>query len=234
MNPFESQLRGRQFSVWAKSCLGSFPESIIKDLVVTEEVIFSKYNHFKIYDDKTILIVGGGPSTLALDFNSTQRDFTWSVNHFFLNPILKNIKIDLAMMMAEPDINSEKFIRYRDTYNPMIGFEIHDKWGNFNFDSYENYFLMHTDFYGKLGACTRMIIFACLLGAKCVKFVGMDGDKYMIKGEHAFEPNKNNLPSFHHENLFADQYNIFWKYVDSRFPDVKFENLGLGQEYHNR
>ena len=50
-----------------------------------------------------------------------------------------------------------------------------------------SYFCMHTHYYSLLGACTRMIIFACELGASVVDFVGMDGYKSIKEGKHGFQ-----------------------------------------------
>jgi len=234
MNPFHHQTGGQKFSKWASVFKKTFPQEVIGETITNEDVIYSKADYFKNYKDKKVLIIGGGPSSKNLDLLNTEVDFLWSVNHFYLNPTLKDKKIDLAMMMAEPDLKSKEFLNYRDKFKPMIGFEIHSKWPNYKFDDYENYFLMNTHFYGKLGACTRMIIFACLLGVSEIKFVGMDGDKYMKEGNHAFQPNKKALPSSYTNNLFKDEYKVFWEYVDNTFPEVKITNLGLGQEYHNR
>ena len=234
MNPFHHQTCGQKFFDWALSNSKMFPPKVIGELTFNKDVVYSKSNYFKNYKGKKVLIIGGGPSSKDLDLSNTEVDFLWSVNHFYLNPTLKDKKIDLAMMMAEPDLKSKEFLNYRDKFKPMIGFEIHSKWPNYKFDDYENYFLMNTHFYGKLGACTRMIIFACLLGVSEVKFVGMDGDKYMKEGNHAFQPNKKALPSSYTNNLFKDEYKVFWKYIDNTFPEVKIMNLGLGQEYHNR
>lgn len=233
-NPFHHQTCGHKFSEWALCFKKTFPKEVIGDTVINEDIIYSKPDYFKNYKNKKVLIIGGGPSTMNLNSLNIKSDFLWSVNHFYLNPVLKDKKIDLAMIMAEPDLNSEEFLSYRNKFKPMIGFEIHSKWPNYKFDDYENYFLMNTHFYGKLGACTRMIIFACLLGVSEIKFIGMDGDKYMKEGNHAFQPNKKSLPSSYTNNLFKDEYKVFWEYIDNNFPKVKVINLGFGQEYHNR
>lgn len=233
-NPFDQQTGGRDFVEWSKRAYQIFPFSVIGEPIVTPDILFSKVDYFKQYKGKSVLIIGGGPSASELDYSNVEADYIWSVNHFFLHPILKNTKIDLAMIMAEPNIYCKEFLEYRDKYNPMIGFEIHEKWVNYKFDDYENYFLMNTHFYGRLGACTRMIIFAALLGVSDIKFVGMDGDTYMKQGDHAFEPNKKNLPSTYNDMLFPYEYRVFWDYVDSNFSDIKIENLGFGKEYHNR
>ena len=243
-SPFEShrsKKREPSFVSFARSGAAKFPNFIIEDLALGDYIIFSKHSKFKKYKDSRVLIAGGGPSTNKLDFSSSERDFLWSCNHFYLHKYLKNTKVDMAMIMGEPDIKSEEFINYRDKFKPMIGFEIHENWipssvnkfKGYQFDDYENYFLMHTDFYSKLGAGVRMIIFACALGVKEVSFVGLDGPSFIKKGDHAFQKGKTTLPVGYNPEIYAFHYRLFWKYINSCFPSVSFLNLGYGQEYHD-
>tara|TARA_Y100000310_G_C20649606_1_gene798616 strand:+ start:1027 stop:1941 length:915 start_codon:yes stop_codon:yes gene_type:complete len=220
------------FSSWAKRQASSFPKNISTDMRFNEEIIYTKSSKFEKYRGKSLLIIGGGPSTSELDFSKVESDFMWSVNHFYLNPVLNKLKIDMAMIMGETDIKSKEFLDYRERFNPAIGFEIHDRWKDYEFDDYENYFLMHTDFYSKLGACVRMMIFACLLGVKRVSFVGLDGPKYIERGEHAFEKGKTTLPSLYSPEVYKWQYKIFWEYIKEGFKEVEFVNLGYGEEFH--
>ena len=203
-----------------------------KSVQANSEIVYSDLDHFKEYEGKSVLIIGGGPSTNRLDYNSTKRDFTWACNHFYLNPRFDSIKVDLAMLMAEPNLESEEFIKYRDKFKPYLGFEVHPRWFEYEFDDYEKYFAMHTSFYARLGICPRMILFACLLGSKTVKFVGLDGYEPIYKGDHAHEPGKKNLPGIFTEELFDKQYDFFWKYTRTLFPDVEFINLGDGNKFH--
>jgi len=203
-----------------------------KSVKLDKEIVYSNLPHFADYKDSTVLLIGGGPSTNELDLDATDRDFTWSCNHFYRNEKLKNVKVDLAMMMGEPNLRSEEFTEYRDKFEPFIGFESHDRWVNYDFDDYKKYFCMHTRFYSRLGIGVRMIVFACALGCKHIKFVGLDGYEPIYRGDHAFEPGKKTLPSAFSEKQYKDQYRFFWSYVKGLYPDVKFENLGGGKEFH--
>jgi hypothetical protein len=220
------------FPQWViRDCRLSF-KKFCKSVYTNNEIVYSDLEDFKKYVDKSVLIIGGGPSTNRLNYDNVERDFTWSCNHFYLNPKINNMKIDLAMLMGEPDLNSEEFISYRNKFQPYLGFEVHDRWFGYDFDDYEKYFVMHTRFYAKLGACTRMILFACQLGCKTVKFVGLDGYTPIYKGDHAHEPGKKLLPSNFSESLYNNQYEYFWNYTKDLFPDVNFINLGDGQKFH--
>jgi len=220
-----------------------FPKWVLRDAktlfkdfapnaVVNNKIVYSDIPEFKEYNNKDVLILGGGPSTLNLNLEQQEYDYLWSCNHFFYNPILRDTKIDLAMLMSEVDPMDGELISYRKKYKPHLGFEVHNKWFNHEFDSYEKYFFMHTNFYGRLGIGVRMILFAAALKAKRVMFCGLDGYTPIYKGNHAFQPGKKQLPSSFTEELYIKQYRYFWKYCQGLYPDTEFVNLGAGHNLH--
>ena len=229
---FQHHRATESFPNWViRDCRQSF-KKFCKSVFTNSEIVYSDLEHFKEYEGKSVLIIGGGPSTNELDYDTIERDFTWSCNHFYLNPKINSIKVDLAMLMGEPDLSSKEFISYREKFQPYLGFEVHDRWFGYEFDDYEKYFVMHTKFYSKLGACVRMILHACHLGCNTVKFVGLDGYPPIYEGNHAHEPGKKLLPSSFTEELYDNQYKYFWQYTKENFPNVEFINLGYGQKFH--
>jgi len=229
----------------------SFPDWVIRDchnfgqnfkkmpIVASREIVYTNLEEFKNYENSKILIIGGGPSTKEIVYNLSDYDYIWSCNHFFKNPKLKNQKIDLAIIMPEVDLKSDEFLEYRRKHNPLLGFEIHDSWMNYRFDDYERYFLMHTRFYSKIGIGARMLIFSAAIKCKQVDFVGFDGPSYQLKGNHAFQPGKKNLPSIFvgkSERQIVDfhimQYETLWNFIGLKFPNTRFTNIGYGNEYH--
>ena len=186
------------------------------------------------------MLVGGGPSANG-DWDAHKYDYLWSINHFFKNEKLKDKKVDLAMIMGEPDIKADDFIKYRDKNETFIGFEIHDRWPSYEFDDYTKYFCMHTRFYGRLGAGARMKIFAAHLGFQKVMFTGFDGPEAIFNGDHAFEPGKTTLPGVFQnlrvENVsyfWKQQYDYLWDYIHNLYPNTKFRNIGGGKKYHEK
>ena len=229
------------FPDWAirdfNQCFGRFGQSVIYN----NHIVYTNLDYFKEYKDKTVFIIGGGPSTMTTDLAGVDRDFTWSINHFFLNDKLKDTKVDLAMILGEPNINSPEFLEYREKFQPYIALEVHDRWFNHTFDDYDKYCAMHTKFYGRLGAGLRMILFASFLGCKEIKFTGLDGAEEIFKGNHAFQPGKNTLPSVYtnapQEVVLQDwkeQNDYFWEYTQELFPAISYVNLGGGERYHEK
>ncbi len=152
---------------------------------------------------------------------------------------MKQIKVDLAMIMPEVDLKSKEYLEYREKYNPFLGFEIHDDWMKCSFDDYDKYFLMHTNFYGKIGIGARMLIFAASLKCKNVTFVGLDGAAYVYEGNHGFQKNKRTLPACYNSapkeqviDSLTDQYCTLWNYVGQNYPETSFKNIGYGDNHH--
>ena len=226
-----------------EDCKFLFPTFSDK-LKCNSNLIYQDRSVFKDYAGKKILLIGGGDSTNNMDWDKLEDyDYVWSVNHFFLHPVLKDKKVDLVMMMGEPNLNKKEWIDYRNRFKPIVGFEIHDRWVNYKFDDYKKYFCMHTYVYSILGACVRMIEFACALGVSSIDFIGLDGVESIFKGKHAFEPGKTTLPGMLQARMdtetdsiqiFKALYTTFWERMVKDFPDVLFKNLGGGEHYHKR
>ena len=234
MNPFESQKRRVLFSSWsAGASTDMFPDSFLENSFANEDVFCTQVSSLKRFTDKKILIVGGGPSTRDFDFSNHGYDFIWSCNHFFLNDILSNTKVDLVSIAGEVDIESDDFVNYTSKFNPLVCLEIHERWRGYKFNDYHNYMVFHSDFYGKLGICVRQIIMAAFCGCSEVGFVGLDGPEYIKKGDHSFEKNKKLLPSGYSDEMYYNQYKIFWQYVKYKFPKTLFKNLGYQNTYHS-
>jgi hypothetical protein len=234
---FQHPLMPKTFSPAEKFCRSIFPQ-FSDNLVVTDDIVYQYKNHFNEYKSKTLMLVGGGPSSNN-DWDSMDYDYLWSMNHFFLNEKLKNKKVDLAMILGEVNLTSKPFLDYIQEHRTFLGFEINTMWSNFNFSNYENCFCMHTKFYSRLGVAARMLIFAAELGFKKIFFTGLDGPEPIFKGEHAFQQGKTTMPSCFSGlskekiiEVYQNQYNVFWNYIRKLYPEVVFKNVGGGQKYH--
>ena len=233
-----------KFPNWViDDCRNSNPDSFkkfVKSVVADSNVVYSNLEYFKNYEGSRVLFVAGGPSSKETDWSASGYDYIWSCNHFFKHPRLKDLKVDLAMIMPEVDLKSEEFLDYRQKHNPHYGFEIHDKWVAHTFDEYDKYFCMHTRFYSKIGIGARMLIFAGALKCREVAFVGLDGPIYQIRGNHGFEGAKNSFPACYHGvsqdvilKSYLDQHQLLWEHINQFYPNTMYTNLGYGEEQHN-
>ncbi len=210
---------------------------------------FISYEHnedFNKYKDKKILIIGGGPSTTNLQLNSLDIDYIFTANNFFLNQDLNNLKVDIAMIGAEVDTSSDNFIKYVEEFEPWLGFEIHNKWNikanrdylnKHLFNNYWKLFCMQTRYYGCVGIGHRLIVLAMQLKAKEIYYIGIDGPKGMIQGNHSFEKNKANLPKLpsylnvaNAEEIFTNAYKDFYTHMNR---DIKYQGklINLGKNH---
>lgn len=236
------------FKKWSSSSLKKLFPSFTSDLKSNNFISYVHQLDFDKFKDKKILVIGGGPSTNDLDFDSLDVDYIFSANNFFLNEKINNMQIDIAMIGAEVDTNSDEFIDYVETFQPWLGFELHGKWSSYDnniyvneylYNTYPKLFCMQTRYYGCVGIGHRLLVLAMALQAKQIYFVGIDGPGGMINGNHAFEGKKVNLPKLpkhlNKENageIFLNAYKDFLTHVKN---DIKYKGklINLGKDNPN-
>ena len=232
-----------EFPRWSSSNLNKLFPSFSLNLKTNNFISYEYNKDFDKFKNKKILIVGGGPSTNGFDFNQIEVDHIFTSNSFFLNNKLKDKKVDIAMVGAEVNTSSDNFIKYVEKYQPWLGFEIHPKWSSITnreylnkylYNSYNKIFCMQTRYYGCVGVSHRLLVLAMQLKAKEIYYIGIDGPRGMIKGNHSFEKNKSKLPKLPHhlnvanaEEIFTNAYKDFYTHISK---DIKYEgklvNLG--------
>jgi len=231
---------------WGKShILKLFQEPLGGDLIQTDEYMIHNHDEFEKYKNKTILLIGGGPSTNDIDWKSKNidYDYVWSCNNFFMMPGVDNLKVSLASLGPTVDLKNKKLIDYVKKHKTLCTFEggispFREKQELIefkeNFPNQVSYF--HLRYFSKLGTIARLVCLATLLKAKKVYFVGMDGypgksgDKY----EHAFE-NASLKKELHGGRIFSHdihrrQYVMLWDYLLNELKryNVEYQNLGEG------
>ena len=202
-----------------------------------------KYNH---YLNKSVLIIGGGPSTDEVQWNRLEVDYKWSCTNFFMNLLLQQTELDLVTLGNLQDYKNIDLLTYLDTYtNCKILFEnnyLYPETLSYNQEFIEKY--NDRIFYGQLdksytgivGPPARLITLAANLGFKDIYFVGIDG----------FDPNMKNLHSFTKEaglregashNSYDLYYGAHTSFAERIYQDFgnksNFYNLGEIAESHN-
>jgi len=191
----------------------------------------------KKFKGSSILIVGGGPSTKMCDWENTERDYTWTCNHFYKNEKIANTKIDLFYINSETHMGIEDLADCIKKHDPICAADTIITRPDHVLKSFKDHgcktVLFNTRMFLTSGAVPKLVALAVLLGAKEIKVVGMDGwTKEQIDtnhaGLHAFEDGKKLKISQNYDFDFQRRETVvFWDYLLSTTDGkIKFTNLG--------
>lgn len=202
-----------------------------------------KYSHYK---DKSVLIVGGGPSTSEVKWESIDVDYIWSCTNFFMNPNLTNKNIDLVSLGNLQNYNDSRLLNYLD-YNiqTKVLFENNylypqtlTKNSDFLYKYRGRIFYGETakSYTGIVGPPARLLILAASLGFKDIYFVGIDGFDKNLKNTHSFTDEAGLREGATH-NKYEKYYNDHTEFAKKLYENfgnrVKFRNLGEAAVSHN-
>ena len=195
---------------------------------ITDELLITNNLNYSGIKDKSVIVVGGGPSSSVLTEEIlSSYDYVFSCNHFYKNSFLKNQKVHLALVGDEVNLEDPGFTSFIKEHNTVIGFE-HSARRNtsqlLNFKIFHNStFIYLTRYFSRLGYVARGCVLAKALGANKIHFIGLDGFK---TDSHYFEKTKK-APPFNNAEMFCEQMRIFYRYMLRELkldPDM-FENL---------
>jgi len=226
----------------ANYVLNYYGETFGTDLVGNEEIMYLNLPQIEKYKDSKILIVGGGPSAAAVDWDPDEYDYIFSCNHFFLYDKMKNIDVSFTTSTEEVDKSAaaKEFHDYMQNNSTIICFDdrmVESQKKEFAITK-ERYpdrsMYLHTRFRAKNGSCAKLLVIATLFGAKEIHVVGMDGvakdDKLGHVSPHVFQPGKvwQGTVNYHMEK---QHYVVLWDYLLNCIgKEVKYQNLGEGCE----
>lgn len=213
-----------------------------KSVTRTGDMWCENLEELKKYRDSTILIVGGGPSALQIDYDNVERDYLWTCNAFYKNKELKEREISLCYINSELDMNIPEFadVVERDDTICAIDTSISRSPSMIQtfYDEMCKCFLFNQRVSLTSGAVPKLITLATYLGAKKVIFAGWDGwtqeqIENINAGAHAFEPNKKLKISANYNFDFQRREAVlFWDYLltyNNRM--IKYQNIG--ENYDN-
>ena|SRR6056300_114294 len=201
------------------------------------------YSHYK---DKSVLVVGGGPSTLDVRWQDLSVDYIWSCTNFFLNKDILKHRLDLVSLGNLQDYKNPDLLKYLDT---QIGCKIFFE-NNYLYpstlkenDSFINRYRGRI-YYGELdktyttivGPPARLVTLAANVGFKNVYFVGIDGFDKQLKNAHAFTKEEGLREGAVH-NTYEAYYDAHTTFANRLYMDfgsrVNFYNLGELSKSHN-
>ena len=200
-----------------------------ENLILSPEIIITGNPSFQKFNNSSVLVVGGGPSSKEFDLEKIcEYDYVFTCNYFYKTPRFKDIRPDLMLLGHQVDLHDPKLVECVEKYNPLIGFEHSDHRSIDPLNDFKsrgaNVFLFLTRYFSRLGYVPRVIAIAALLGAKKIGYVGFDGFKDANMKAHAFEPKKA-PPPYYDKHRFDQQTFVFWHYIQSLPMNVEYENI---------
>lgn len=205
------------------------------------------------YDNKTILIVGGGTSTLDRRWDNISYDYLWTTNQFYLQNRVLRKKVDLITIGENVELTNETFIqKVKDDkptcivepyHTPLVGLELNDFCIATNvealrYDIKPPAGVPHDAVSMRAGSALRLILLAMQTTAKEILFVGFDGHTKEFDNPHAFTgykgPTKRQLAATYDErdisvvNRFEGAYRLL-----ASLPGFhRLQNLGEDLKYN--
>ena len=202
-----------------------------------------KYDHYK---DKSILIVGGGPSTSEVNWKKLDVDFIWSCTNFFMNKNITQEKLDLVSLGNLQDYTDQRLLDYLD-YNKSCKILFEQNYlypatlsNNLNFiNKYKDrihYGQLDKAYTGIVGPPARLITLAANVGFKNIYFVGVDGFDPSLKNVHSFTK-EDGLREGATHNDYETYFKAHTSFANNIVKDfgerINFYNLGEASTSHN-
>lgn len=201
---------------------------------------------YKDYIGKSLLVVGGGPSTLDVNWNNLDVDYIWSCNGFYLNDKVSSVDLDLVALGNLQDWNHPNLTTYLEEHsNTKILLETNylypDKLSKNKLFMDSNKGRVYQgqlakDATGIVGPPARLMVLACCIGIKDLYFVGIDGFDPQLKNTHAFTKEEGLKPEAVHNTYekYLKDHTFFAKSIYEKFGNrVNFHNLGEKSKAHN-
>mgnify|MGYP003627676048 CR=1 FL=1 len=201
---------------------------------------------YKQYRNKSVLVIGGGPSTLEVNWKNLNVDYVWSCTNFFLNSDITSEDIDLVSLGNLQDYRDKRLTSYLDTHiNCKVLFEnnyLYSETLTKNQDflaTYRDrihYGELNKEYTGIVGPPARMVTLAANVGFKDIYFVGIDGFNPELKNTHAFTNEDGLREGAVHSTYekYFDAHTLFANNIHRDFANrVNFHNLGEAADSHN-
>lgn len=249
---FNSQRENFSISSWGLpfcyKTVDHWPSVRDQEKIVNDDIIFGNHPEIKKFNNKSVLIIGGGPSVNSVNWSGIEVDHIATCNQFYLNKKVADKKVDVVAMISGlvDFLKDEKFKRYISENNTLVSFEaecghlsadshLYDKVKEFCKKNPEISTFFHTRYRGQPGIGLRLIVYCIFLGFKNIYFVGIDGrSSEEVDGNliHAFERNKP-VPNWYKK--FGDgfqerQFIVFWDYIMSLKEQHGFNIYNLGED----
>lgn len=229
-----------------------------KNILSSPLITFTdKNNYHESVKGKSVLVLGGGPTSMLYDWSEIKYDHLWTLNSFYQNKLYKDLTFDLIHIGSLIDPNDSKLIEYLDSKgsNAQLYYELAfyhgEKYSRLfssgileKYKERSNYYV--TEFRGRIGGAPRLVLLAAFMGASDVYFTGIDGYTKDNKRLHSFwkgalDEIRTDIPAqakehggdaAHTYNESAIDFKEYLNLLNKISNDIgtKFYNLGEGHE----
>tara|TARA_Y100000114_G_scaffold141112_1_gene146594 strand:- start:1843 stop:2763 length:921 start_codon:yes stop_codon:yes gene_type:complete len=211
------------------------------NLQTNDEIIidFLKTNPIS-FKNKTVLILGGGPSTNLVNWKKIKFDTLIACNNFIKNKDILQAQPSLVSFAPFVDLThtNQHLHQYIKDVDCTITFEPEhikkpeeDQLKIFYKEYMDRIFVFQTRYSSCLGIGARQIILSILLGAKKIYFTGIDLHNDYENLQHAYETSKS-MPRWrlmYGKDLQDRQVIIFFDYIRQLREIYNFEIVNLSQ-----
>ena len=201
------------------------------------------------YKDKSILVVGGGTSTLDVNWEDIEYDYLWTCNDFYLVERVLNKDIDLYFLSHTTPFNDVLTNKLKGS-DTLVFYEPYhyrqkqesEEFINFQKDTGINIFGIDIPFHDNLnvegrkaGVTGRLIQLAMYTDASKIYFVGFDGFNKEFSNRHAFTKHVGLKESDLRRDWKNEYYEVFveaYCYLVNIGGFQRLQNLGEGFDYN--
>jgi hypothetical protein len=201
---------------------------------------FPENFNFKKYEGKTIMVVGGGPTTNDASWENLEYDYIFSCNQYYECDKLHNKEIELVSLINRILVGNDlKLHEKLDNENTIIGIEPIHSSHVYRQKGFEHFYTKYSDrciffdtkFQSKSGVASRLAILAAMLKPKTIYMVGIDGhgDSTTL---HSFDKNLVGIRDGNPLDVINKHHMQFSKYMYDICTElgISIYNLGEGHK----
>jgi len=196
----------------------------------------------EMYKDKTIIVVGGGPTTNLVNWQNLDYDIVFSCNQFYENEKLEQEQVNVVSLINRVfKMNSDSKTKLEtklDTDNTFIAIEPYHSHSVFNLNYYKSFVKKYSDrclffdttFQNRAGAAPRLAILATFFKPKRIYMVGIDGHGSSTT-KHSFDKSLVGIRDKKPLHVVNKDYINFAKYIGGLCNKLNIELYNLGEGY---
>ena len=198
----------------------------------------------KKYENKNIIIVGGGPSTNDVHWEDLDYDFIFSCNQYYMCDKLTDKKVEIVSLNGKSfhlqnesqDISHLNKLSIDESFIVIEPIHTVQFLNNPKFIKLKQKFADRIIYYdtrmqNRSGTAPRLALFSMFLKPKKVYMIGIDGSNTDCKAKHSFE---SGLMGFRDNWPYSETYKSYMDFSNHIFDISKKMNIeifNLGEEH---